>query len=98
MANGLIEGIPHSITSYNEKDIGALLNGNICIVMAYGATGTGIDDDTAAIQAAFDAAITAGYPITTDRYAKGIVYFPGGTYRLTTPIEATRATAAHVMG
>ena len=98
MANGLIEGIPHSITSYNEKDIGALLNGNIYNVMAYGATGTGIDDDTAAIQAAFDAAITAGYPITTARYAKGIVYFPVGTYRITKPIEVTGVIGLHVMG
>lgn len=45
---------------------------------AYGATGNGTSDDSAAIQAAIDAANTAG---------GGIVYFPPGTYRVGTRIE-----------
>jgi polygalacturonase len=41
-------------------------------VMAYGAAGDGITDDTTAIQAALQA-----------KQAGGIVYFPAGTYRIT---------------
>lgn len=44
-------------------------------VLAYGATGDGTTDDTAAIQAAIDAAEAAG---------GGTVFFPAGTYSFTT--------------
>lgn len=42
-------------------------------VTKYGAVGDDVTDDTAAIQATIDAAETAG---------GGIVYLPGGTYRV----------------
>lgn len=41
----------------------------------YGATGDGVTDDTAAVAAALDACVTAG---------GGVVYFPAGTYDLST--------------
>jgi pectate lyase-like protein len=46
---------------------------------AYGATGDGSTDDTAAIQAAIDDCMARG---------KGVVYFPGGTYKVTATLEA----------
>lgn len=45
---------------------------------AYGATGNGTTNDSAAIQAAINAANTAG---------GGVVYFPPGTYRIGTRLE-----------
>jgi Pectate lyase superfamily protein len=51
-------------------------------VKDFGARGNGTTDDTAAIQAAFNAALTSG----------GQVYFPPGTYHVTRPITATAAT------
>jgi autotransporter-associated beta strand protein len=45
-------------------------------VTAYGATGDGLSDDTAAIQAAINAANVGG----------GVVWFPSGTYRITAPL------------
>lgn len=47
---------------------------------AYGATGDGSTDDTAALQAAIDAAEAAG---------GGIVFFPKGTYRTTAALSLT---------
>lgn len=49
-------------------------------VRAYGATGGGTADDTAAIQSAMTAAATAG---------GGVVYFPAGTYRLTSGLTGS---------
>lgn len=44
---------------------------------SYGATGNGVTDDTAAIQAAINAAGAAG---------GGVVYFPPGKYQVSTPL------------
>lgn len=55
-------------------------------VMAYGATGNGTTDDTTAIQAALTAAASGG-----------VVYFPPGTYLISTalaPSSGTRLTGA----
>lgn len=55
-------------------------------VKAYGATGNGSTDDTAAVQSAVDAAQAAG---------GGIVWFPKGTYKLVTnPIKLYSGTGA----
>lgn len=51
---------------------------NIVNVRHYGAKGDGVTDDTAAIQAAIDAANTAG---------GGTVYFPTGIFRITVALE-----------
>jgi len=50
-------------------------NVGIYNVLDYGATGDGTTDDTAAIQAAWNAAMAATYG--------GVVYFPAGTYDVT---------------
>lgn len=53
--------------------------GHLSVVdAAYGATGNGTTNDSAAIQAAINAANTAG---------GGVVYFPPGTYRIGTRLE-----------
>lgn len=49
-------------------------------VMDYGATGGGVIDDTAAVQAAIDAAEAAG---------GGVVYFPPGVYKIAGALQDT---------
>lgn len=56
-------------------------------VKDYEATGDGTTDDTAAIQAAFDALVTAG---------GGILYFPMGSYRTTEELDFYRANSPRV--
>lgn len=80
-------------TSFGALDFNVLLGGASTTVQAafsglatlyfnvkssvYGATGDGVTSDTTAVQAAVDAAQAAG---------GGIVFFPRGTYRVTTTI------------
>ena len=54
-------------------------------VRDYGAVGNGTTDDTAAIQAAIDAAITAGNVQSVVRMGQGTVFIPPGTYKITSP-------------
>src|SRR6058998_3286708 len=56
-------------------------------VKAYGARGDGSADDTAPIRAAIAAADTAG---------GGVVWFPRGTYRVTSTLEVPAATNKEV--
>jgi len=65
--------------TYTTDDI--ITKGPWIDVRAYGAVGDGATDDTAAIQAAFDAAITGHHP----------VFFPitANYYKITAPITAT---------
>ena len=58
-------------------------NMKIVNVRDYGAAGDGITDDTAAIQAAIDAAKGTGQKVTT-------VFIPAGNYRLTDEISIDR--------
>jgi hypothetical protein len=52
------------------------------VVSGYGATGDGATDDTAAIQAAIDAAGA----ITDTEHRGGTVFFPRGAYKITAPL------------
>jgi hypothetical protein len=52
----------------------SMIDGTPANVLDFGAVGDGANDDTAAIQAAIDAVVTAG---------GGAVYLPTGTYKLT---------------
>ncbi len=63
-----------------EQKIIAHLEDSEYYVTEFGAVGDGITDDAAAIQAAIDAAVTAG---------GGIVYFPAGTYLIGTTLSWT---------
>lgn len=66
---------PPDLTGVTAATVGAYATRN---VRAYGATGNGSDDDTAAIQAAIDAG--------------GMVTFDPGTYRITAPLVLKSGT------
>lgn len=55
---------------------------------AYGAVGNGIVDDTAACQAAIDACVSAG----------GIMYFPPGTYKITSTLNFADKLGVQFLG
>lgn len=63
-------------------------------VKAYGAIGDGVADDTAAIQAAIDAAKLKGISTAPNGTALGgIVYFPEGGYKISSPLILPRTNA-----
>lgn len=76
----------YGLPAIGEDDWGQKILDSIeaCHIVAsvtdYGAIGNGVADDTTAIQAAVDAAATAG---------GGVVHLPIGTYRLTSAINIT---------
>lgn len=64
----------------------------------YGAVGNGVADDTAAIQAAINAAITAGSAVSTTREGILPVYLPRGTYKITAPLTVTSVQGFQLTG
>ena len=68
-------------------------------VMDYGATGDGSADDTAAIQAALDAAAALGSNSGGTGGARGVtVYFPRGTYRITAALDPITKDNIYLVG
>lgn len=67
-------------------------------VRAYGAVGDGVTDDTAAIQACIDAALGDTPPQRTTRAARGPIYLPSGTYRITRPLRIYSAQGVKFSG
>ncbi len=67
---------------------------------AYGAIGNGIADDTAAIQAALNAAYgTSGSPHGSASVTSNVaVFFPNGTYKITSPLTMRSVRGAHLFG
>ena len=73
---------------------------DIVNVREFGAKGDGATDDTAAIQAALNAAYGLpsspnGGPNATNNRA---VFFPNGDYRITTPLRLRSVRGAHIFG
>ena len=62
--------------SYIYNSNGELISGNVANVVAFGAKGDGVTSDSIAIQTALDSLKTSG----------GILYFPKGTYLITTSV------------
>ncbi len=67
-------------------------------VKAYGAVGNGVVDDTAAIQAAIDAAMTTGTPVSTVRLGIRPVYLPKGDYKITAPLNVVSVQGFRMYG
>jgi len=67
-------------------------------VKDFGATGNGATDDTAAIQAAIDAALPGGAPASHIRYASKAVRVPSGTYRITATLRVWSAVGFKLLG
>jgi hypothetical protein len=68
-----------------------MINGGVINVLDYGATGNGTTDDTAAIQAAIDA---ASYLLPSTTGKPNAVFFPKGTYKTTATLNCTNTRVA----
>src|SRR5262249_47367331 len=69
-------------------------------VRDYGAIGDGVNDDTSAIQAAFNAAFgSASQPNGNNgKFVNRPVYFPHGNYRVTSPLTLRSVIGGHIFG
>lgn len=67
-------------------------------VKDFGAKGDGVTDDTAAIQAAVDAATGPGDPAFVTRLALGPVFIPPGRYRVSAPIVCRSIQGLQLLG
>lgn len=67
-------------------------------VRTFGAVGNGTADDTAAIQATIDYLTGSADPDTNTRNPDYGIYFPPGTYKITSPIEVWSVQGFHMKG
>ena len=90
--SGIIGGTSAELVTYNQGSVGAVSRTvknklqETVSVEDFGAVGDGVTDDTAAIQAALDAASAAG---------GGAVYLPQGDYRISSALEIDNYTILH---
>lgn len=91
ITGGTITGMPNptnplDVTPKDYVDTLIEKNAPVFNVLNYGAVGDGIEDDTAAVNAAVSAAlvpVTDGAGFST----RGVIYFPRGNYRITSAIS-----------
>jgi hypothetical protein len=68
-------------------------------VKEFGAIGNGVSDDTAALQAAFDAAFgSSSSPHGTNSYLNKAVHIPNGNYRISLPLNLTNVMGGRIYG
>jgi hypothetical protein len=68
-------------------------------VKEYGATGDGVTDDSAAIQAAVNACFgSPEAPHGTNYFLNQVLYFPPGNYKTSAPINFTKLQGARILG
>ena len=72
----------------DAQSVANLSSAGMYNVRSYGATGDGTTDDTTAVQAAIDAAISAG---------GGVVYFPRGVYKIAGALQDTSRSNAQLL-
>ena len=83
--------------NFFAKDVEARQLYNSVSVVFFGAKGDGIADDTVAIQTAIDFAKTMGNDgFTTPPRLAGIVFFPPGTYLISSPLILPRGGATPI--
>ncbi|MDE2438955.1 MAG: hypothetical protein KGN01_06240 [Patescibacteria group bacterium] len=89
VGNGSNSAAPNwtSILSATIQDTG-VSGGQVFNVRAYGAVGNGTTDDTTAINAGWTAA----------KAVHGILYFPPGAYKYTSPLNFTSASSVELLG
>ena len=80
--------MPQPTNSTLMRDIHPTLHNERVNAKAFGAVGDGSTDDTTAIQAAISAANTSG----------GTIFFPPGTYKITSTISTQGYTNLHFVG
>lgn len=86
-----VSGVTHRFAK-DSTGRNRLMTGTVYNVLEFGATGNGVTDDTAAIQATIDAAIA-------DPLGRGgVVYFPQGVYRVTSTINTWSLVPLHMLG
>jgi hypothetical protein len=68
-------------------------------VRDFGAIGNGVSDDTAALQAAFNAAFgSSSSPHGTNSYLNKAVHIPNGNYRISSPLNLTNVMGGRIYG
>lgn len=93
ITNAVIDDDIAALNATIESIQDTIKYGFVYNVMDYGATGDGTTDDTAAIQAAFDAVITGGtvyFPT-----GRGQAYHVSGTINITTPYITVMCDTVH---
>lgn len=78
-----IDGVPHGISAFHANPAGYQVYRN---VMSYGCRGDGVTDDTACINDAIAAGGRCGINCGSSTTEPALVYFPSGSYVVSSPI------------
>jgi Pectate lyase superfamily protein len=101
-----IDGALTYVMAYGRSLVTAISDGSnwqvvekpVIDVKSFGAVGDGMADDTAAIQAAIDAATGSANPATSARTPVQAVYLPPGNYKITSDLNIRSVYGFHLTG